>query len=107
MIPPREIIKEDASRLTLDLKLRSGISLHLQWGKEASEKAKKQPALNEDLLRLSQELPKPPPPEATDNAANAEKDDSGKDNKGKQKAKPSGGKKDLDKIKSFLRLGKK
>ena len=68
MIPPRETVEEDERRLTLDLKLRSGASLHLAWSKEASDAAKSQPALNDELLKAAQALPKPPPPQASDYA---------------------------------------
>lgn len=109
MIPPCDIIKDDARRLTIDLKLRSGASLHLAWNKQASEKAKNEPALKEELVKASKELPKPTPPNDA-NYANTDKDD---DDKAEGKRKDDSGslkgaRSDIEKkLKGLLRLGKK
>lgn len=104
MIPPRETIKDNTRRLTIDLKLRSGASLHLAWSKEASDKAKSEPALNDELLKASKELPKPVLLMGTDTTDIARDEDPEK-GKGKQKEKSKG---DFEKkLKGFLGLSKK
>lgn len=107
MIPPRDIIKDDARRLTLDLKVRSGASLHLAWSKEASDKAKNSPALNDELVKASKELPKPSPPKESDYVATEEESENAK-GKRKEEAGPRSAKSDIEKkIKGLLRLGRK
>jgi tether containing UBX domain for GLUT4 len=104
VIPPRDTIKDDSRRLTLDLKLRSGASLHLAWSKEASDKAKSSPALNDELLKASKELPKPAAPRSEDYMDT-------EDEKGKNKeepAPPKSTKADIEKkLKGFLGLRRK
>ncbi|KAA8905573.1 GLUT4 regulating protein TUG-domain-containing protein [Sphaerosporella brunnea] len=103
MIPPRDVIKDDACRLTLGLKLRSGASLHLAWAKEASDKAKSSPALNDELLKASKELPKPAAPKAEDYM---EIDEEHKEKKKEEQPKDRKG--DIEKkLKGLLRLGRK
>ncbi|KAI5812467.1 GLUT4 regulating protein TUG-domain-containing protein [Pyronema omphalodes] len=107
MIPPREIIKDDGRRLTLDLKLRSGASLHLKWDNAASSAAKNNHALKDEFLKASKELPKPVAPTATD-YTESDKDDDKKDDKRKAESSAKGGKGDIEKkLKGLLRLGKK
>lgn len=62
VIPPRESIPENRKRLTVDLRLRSGASLHLTWSQHASDKAKNSPVLNDELMKQAKELPKPVEP---------------------------------------------
>lgn len=95
--------------MTIDLKLRSGASLHLAWAKEASDKAKSQPTLNDAFLKASKELPKPTPPAEADywDPADSKGGESSKDTKGKAKGKPSKGVDFETKLKGLLRLGKK
>ncbi|KAI5779500.1 GLUT4 regulating protein TUG-domain-containing protein [Geopyxis carbonaria] len=103
MIPPREKIPDSPKRLTIDLKLRSGASLHLVWANEASQKARNQPALTQDLIDASKELPKTVEPMDVD--VDDEKD--GLD-KGKEKKKEVNKKEGMEKkLKGLLRLGKK
>jgi tether containing UBX domain for GLUT4 len=107
MIPPREIIKDDGRRLTMDLKLRSGASLHLKWDNTASSEAKNDHALKDEFLKASKELPKPVAPTATD-YTESDKDDDKKDDKRKAEGSSKGGKGDIEKkLKGLLRLGKK
>ncbi|KAF8245341.1 hypothetical protein K440DRAFT_651668 [Wilcoxina mikolae CBS 423.85] len=108
MIPPRDVIKDDARRLTIDLKLRSGASLHLAWNKEASEKAKNEPALKEELVKASKELPKPTPPSNTDYTDTDKDDDKGKGKRKDDSGSSKGARGDIEKkLKGLLRLGKK
>lgn len=101
VIPPRDVLKDDGRRLTTDLKLRSGASLHLAWTGEASDKARKEPALNEELLKASKELPKPLPPNAADYSEDKDDDNNAKGDR-------KGVKGDIEKkLKGLLRLGKK
>lgn len=107
VIPPRDILGDDGRRLTTDLKLRSGASLHLAWTKEASNKAKNEPALNEGFLRASKELPKPAPPNAADYREDNDDGSNGKGD-GKDNSGSKGAKGDIEKkLKGLLRLGKK
>jgi len=107
VIPPRDIIRDDARRLTLDLKLRSGASLHLAWSKEASDKAKNSPALNDELVKASKELPKLTPPKEADYVGTEEESENAK-GKRKEGAGPRSAKEDIEKkLKGLLRLGKK
>lgn len=57
MIPPKEIIPEGRQRLTIDLRIRSGASVHLVWGIDASKKARTEPALNDEYILTSKSLP--------------------------------------------------
>jgi tether containing UBX domain for GLUT4 len=89
----------------MDLKLRSGASLHLAWAKEASDTAKSSPALNDELLKASKELPKPVAPKSEDYM---ETDEENGNDKGKEAEKPKNPKSDIEKkLKGLLRLGRK
>lgn len=57
VIPPKEIIPEGRQRLTIDLRIRSGASVHLVWGIDASKKARTEPALNDEYILTSKSLP--------------------------------------------------
>jgi tether containing UBX domain for GLUT4 len=103
VIPPRDAIKEDSKRLTVDLKIRSGLQLHLVWSKEATAKARAEPALKEELVKASQKLPKPVVPEPIPDTEKPEP--SLEKEKPKEKGK---NKENIEKkLKGFLGLKKK
>jgi len=103
LIPPRDAIKEDSKRLTVDLKIRSGLQLHLVWSKEATAKARTESALKEELVKASQKLPKPVVPEPIQDTE--EPEPSSEKEKPKEKGKS---KENIEKkLKGFLGLKKK
>lgn len=109
MIPPKEIIPEGRQRLTIDLRIRSGASVHLIWGADVSNKARNEPALNDEYIQKSKSLPAPKQPDMMDvDEGNGE--GSGK---GKGKGKGAAGRPPVDrqtkenKLKSLLGFGKK
>lgn len=103
MIPPKDIIPEGRQRLTIDLRIRSGASVHLIWGADASNNARTQPALKDEYIQASKTLPEPKQPDIMDV-------DRGNDGEGKGKGKE---KKFIDraskenKLKNLLGFGKK
>ncbi|TGZ79337.1 hypothetical protein EX30DRAFT_333447 [Ascodesmis nigricans] len=109
VIPPRETIPENTRRLTIDLRLRSGASLHLTWSPYASEKAKNNPALNDELLKAAREMPNPVEnvEYGSSHCGGGEGGDGG-DAKGKGKERPEKKPKgDIEnKLRGFLGLGK-
>lgn len=106
MIPPKEIIPENRQRLTIDLRIRSGASVHLIWSPDASKKARTEPALKDEYIQASKTLPKPKHPDVMD------VDESG-EGSGKGKGKGVAGKPPVDrqskenKLKSLLGFGRK
>lgn len=66
VIPPKEIIAEGRQRLTIDLRIRSGASVHLVWGIDASKKARTEPALNDEYILTSKSLPELRQPDMMD-----------------------------------------
>ncbi|KAH0605135.1 uncharacterized protein H6S33_005117 [Morchella sextelata] len=57
VIPPRLPIPESRQRLTIDLRIRSGATVHLTWDGSASKAARTEPALNDQYLDASRALP--------------------------------------------------
>ncbi|KAH8149043.1 uncharacterized protein LAJ45_07019 [Morchella importuna] len=57
VIPPRLPIPESRQRLTIDLRIRSGATVHLTWDGSASKAARIEPALNDQYLDASRALP--------------------------------------------------
>lgn len=106
MIPPKETIPEGRQRLTLDLRIRSGASVHLIWGSDASNKARAEPVLNDEYIQTSKSLPKLKQPDTMDI------DDQGS-GKGKGKGDGVAGRPPVDrqtkenKLKNLLGFGKK
>lgn len=62
VIPPREVIPESRQRLTIDLRIRSGATVHLNWEAGASNAARIEPTLNDRYLEASTALPRPKVP---------------------------------------------
>jgi tether containing UBX domain for GLUT4 len=91
----------------VDLKLRSGASLHLRWSQYASNNAKNEPCLTDELLKISKELPKPSPPNDADFNRNEDEHDDAPKDKSKD-GKSSDSKTNVEKrLKGLLRLSKK
>lgn len=94
----------------MDLRLRSGASLHLTWGAEVGEKVRKEGALREELVREARELPGWVEPEAkeegkVDKGKGKEVVGGGGDKKAEGKARSKEGIE--GKLKGLLRLSKK
>lgn len=105
MIPPKEVIPEGRQRLTIDLRIRSGASVHLVWGADASNKARTEPALNDEYIKTSKSLPELRHPDMMDVDERS--------GEGKGKGKGVAGRPPVDrqtkenKLKSLLGFGKK
>lgn len=104
MIPPREVLPQAPKKLTTDLKLRTGATVHLIWGKGVSAKAKKEPALLDEFLESSQPLPLPKEPESGQDYD--EDDRSTKKGTGEKKGGSDWGAKE-EKLKRLFGLGKR
>ncbi|KAL0633534.1 hypothetical protein Q9L58_007566 [Maublancomyces gigas] len=106
MIPPKEIIPEGRQRLTIDLRIRSGASVHLIWGPDASKKARSEPALNDEYIKTSKSLPELKQPDMMD-VDEGSSEGSGK-GKGKGKGVPPVDRQTKEnKLKSLLGFGRK
>lgn len=106
MIPPKDIIPEGRQRLTIDLRIRSGASVHLIWGADASKKARGEPALNDEYIKTSKSLPELKQPDMMD------VDEGGSEGSGKGKGKGKGvppvdRQTKENKLKSLLGFGRK
>ena len=103
LIPPKEVVRCDKKRLTVDLRIREGAMMVLVWAGSVGEEVRRESALREDLVRQGKEMPKVKDVEVE------ERDE------GVQVTAPvegekrgGGGKEGLEKkLKGFLRLGKK
>lgn len=105
MIPPKEIIPENRQRLTIDLRIRSGASVHLVWSAEVSNKARTEPALKDEYIQASKALPKPQHPDTMDiDGGNGEGSSKGKGVAGRP---PVDRQTKENKLKSLLGFGKK
>ncbi|RPA90768.1 hypothetical protein L873DRAFT_1782183 [Choiromyces venosus 120613-1] len=87
-IPPRETLPQAPKRLTIDLKLRTGATVHLVWGPDVSAKARKEPALKDEFIKNSKALPAPKDLEIPAGESDSD-DNAGGSSKGKGKS--SGG----------------
>lgn len=106
MIPPKDIIPEGRQRLTIDLRIRSGASVHLIWGADASKKARSEPALNDEYIKTSKSLPELKQPDMMD-VDEGSSEGSGK-GKGKGKGVPPVDRQTKEnKLKSLLGFGRK
>ncbi|KAG0125760.1 GLUT4 regulating protein TUG-domain-containing protein [Tuber indicum] len=104
-IPPRETLPQAPKRLTTDLKLRTGATVHLVWGPDVSAKAKKELALKDEFIKNSTALPTPEEPEGPE----GESDDNPGGGPSKGKGKSGGGDRASkeNKLMGILRFGKK
>ncbi|PWW76245.1 hypothetical protein C7212DRAFT_352290 [Tuber magnatum] len=108
-IPPRETLPQAPKRLTTDLKLRTGATVHLVWGPDVSAKAKHELALKDEFIKSSKALPTPKEPEGLENEPGSD-DNSGGGGSSKGKGKSSGGgdrASKENKLMGILRFGKK
>ncbi|PUU75313.1 GLUT4 regulating protein TUG-domain-containing protein [Tuber borchii] len=89
-IPPRETLPQAPKRLTTDLKLRTGATVHLVWGPDVSAKAKKGPALRDEFIKNSKALPMPKEPEGPEGQSDSDDNSGEGEKKGKRKSSRGG-----------------
>ncbi|CUS13789.1 unnamed protein product [Tuber aestivum] len=107
-IPPKETLPQAPKRLTTDLKLRTGATVHLVWGPDVSAKAKHEPTLKDEFIKNSKAFPTPREPEGPEGGPDSDDNSGGGSSKGKGKSSGGGDRASKEnKLRGMLRFGKK